>query len=123
MGGVGYWSSRQRGHTLWYSLHSIQALPQTKLHRYVPIQILNAGNFNYQLLIFFLAENFEIEFGRAPEDECGTASCFCDIQTPLYPWRQEILEETRTISVRIGQSGGKRGYAGITGEPAYVRSI
>ncbi len=55
-------------------------------------------------------------------NECGTASCGCGRQEPLLPWKQEKLPETRIISVRIGHSGGQRGYAGITGVcvcPAY----
>ncbi len=74
-------------------------------------------------LNILFADNLEIEFGRIPVDECGSSSCHCDSQAPLIPWRQSRLEETRTISVRIGQSGGKRGYAGITGEQHLLLSV
>ena len=56
----------------------------------------------------------QVNFSRTPLNECQQLQCSgCDVQ--LTPWRQPQLEHTFTIRARIGQSGGQRGYAGITG--------
>lgn len=56
-------------------------------------------------------------------NECGNASCGCQGRVSMVPWDRERLPETRTISVRIGQSGGKKGYAGITGMYSYAQTF
>ena len=39
----------------------------------------------------------------------------------MTPWKQPVLslEEETTIRAQIGQSGGQRGYAGITGQSGW----
>ena len=57
-----------------------------------------------------------MNFSRTPLNECQQLQCSAsDIQLP--PWRQPGLDigDTFTVYARIGQSGGQRGYAGITG--------
>ena len=37
----------------------------------------------------------------------------------MTPWEQPRLPPNTTITARIGQSGGERGYAGITGQAGW----
>lgn len=58
----------------------------------------------------------QVNFSRNPLNECQRLQCSgCDV--PLTPWTQPELDlgDDFTIHAKIGQSGGQRGYAGITG--------
>ena len=55
-----------------------------------------------------------VNFSRSPLDEC-TLQC-SDCEVPVVPWPRPVLNHTTVINARIGQSGSKQGYAGITGE-------
>ena len=64
-----------------------------------------------------LADPLQVNFSRSPLNECQQLQCSgCDV--PLTPWRQPELDlgDNFTVHARIGQSGGQRGYAGITGK-------
>ena len=57
-----------------------------------------------------------IDFGRDPVNQC-TLQC-SDCEVPVVPWTQPVLSHTTTITAQIGNSGGRQGYEGITGEAA-----
>lgn len=66
--------------------------------------------------LVLLADPLQVNFSRSPLNECQQLQCSgCDV--PLTPWRQPELDlgDSFTVHARIGQSGGQRGYAGITG--------
>ena len=63
-----------------------------------------------------LVDPLQVNFSRTPLNECQQLQCSgCDV--PLTPWIQPVLDlgDSFTVHARIGQSGGQRGYAGITG--------
>ena len=65
---------------------------------------------NYLLSFHTLIENVEINFGAAPT---GIRQC----NQPVAILAQSMTaEEPTTFRVRIGPSGGPRGYESITGE-------
>lgn len=58
----------------------------------------------------------QVNFSRTPLNECQQLQCSgCDV--PLTKWTQPVLDlgDSFEINAKIGQSGGQRGYAGITG--------
>jgi len=69
------------------------------------------------LLIHLLPANLTMNFSRPAVDECALQCSQCEVQ--VQPWPQPVLSHTTTITARIGQSGGERGYAGITGESIF----
>ena len=60
-----------------------------------------------------------INFNQTARDECNLQCSTCEVR--VTPWEQPrlSLEGETTIRVQIGQSGGQRGYAGITGQPGW----
>ena len=58
-------------------------------------------------------DNLKLNFSRTPVNECDLKCTQCEVT--LDPWPRPVLEHTTVIRAQIGQSGGERGYAGITG--------
>jgi hypothetical protein len=74
-------------------------------------------NFNTHIPTVIHIDPLQVNFSRNPLNECQQLQCSgCDV--PLTPWRQPQLDlgDSFTVHARIGQSGGQRGYAGITGK-------
>lgn len=66
----------------------------------------------YKLLFF--AENTFIDFGSIGDYACSPMES--DDDTPKKPWPRSVIRNTNVFSVRIGPSGGRRGYSAITSQ-------
>ncbi len=69
----------------------------------------------------FFAADLKVNFSRSPVDECDLQCSDCEVV--LEPWVRPILDHTTSIRARIGQSGGERGYAGITSMDVILLSV
>ena len=62
-----------------------------------------------------LVQSTKIAFDRAPTNNCGALMCSA---AEVCPWKEEVIDarnKNATFVAEIGQSGGIRGYEGITG--------
>ncbi|XP_013385793.1 protein Skeletor, isoforms B/C [Lingula anatina] len=62
-----------------------------------------------------------INFGRPPVNNCPEFQTLRPTIKPKKPWVPQTLsgENTRIFTARLGPTGGKRGYEGITGRPSW----
>ena len=62
-----------------------------------------------------LVQSTKIAFDRAPANNCPPQMCSAG---EVCPWEEEVIDARNrdaTFVAKIGQSGGTRGYFGITG--------
>ncbi|BES96550.1 Electron transfer DM13 [Nesidiocoris tenuis] len=60
-------------------------------------------------------EDVRIDFGSKNDGQCLGSLYNLPDEEELQPWKPEVIKSETMFSVRIGPSGGKRGYSAITG--------
>lgn len=65
-------------------------------------------------------DDVRIDFSSKDEHSC-TSSLYDrkEEEVKIKPWPTRVLSGENTITVRIGPTGGKRGYTAITGKPSW----
>ncbi|CAB0009425.1 unnamed protein product [Nesidiocoris tenuis] len=61
-------------------------------------------------------EDVRIDFGSKNDGQCLGSLYNLPDEEELQPWKPEVIKSETMFSVRIGPSGGKRGYSAITGK-------
>lgn len=60
-------------------------------------------------------DDVKIDFSSKDEHSCTSSLYDRKDESVVKPWPSRILSGENTITVRIGPTGGKRGYTAITG--------
>lgn len=65
------------------------------------------------------ADDIRIDFSSKSDHACTTSLFDLPDEDDLKPWPSAIITGETVFSVRIGPTGGKRGYTPITGQPSW----
>ena len=63
----------------------------------------------------YTTDDIKIDFSSKDEHSCTSSLYDRKDENAVKPWPSRILSGENTITVRIGPTGGKRGYTAITG--------
>lgn len=58
------------------------------------------------------SENTFLDFGSIGDFACTPIES--EDETPKKPWQRSVIKNTNVFSVRIGPSGGRKGFSAIT---------
>lgn len=65
---------------------------------------------------FVIEEDIRIDFGSRHDAQCANSLYNLPDEDALKPWPKALIYTENMFSVRIGPTGGKRGYTPITGQ-------
>lgn len=68
-----------------------------------------------------ISDDIRIDFSSRNDHTC-TTSLYNVVDDYIKPWEKNVIMGENQFTVRIGPTGGKRGYTPITGRPAWKYS-
>lgn len=67
-------------------------------------------------VFLYVADDMRIDFSSRNDHACTSSLFDLPTESALTPWEPKIITSVTKFSVKIGPTGGKRGYTPITGE-------
>ncbi|XP_014254156.1 protein Skeletor, isoforms B/C isoform X2 [Cimex lectularius] len=64
-------------------------------------------------------DDIRIDFGSKQDGQCTNSLYHLPEDEEIQPWPPAVIRDETVFSVRIGPTGGKRGYTPITGQPSW----
>ncbi|XP_075210705.1 protein Skeletor, isoforms B/C [Lycorma delicatula] len=64
-------------------------------------------------------DDMRIDFSSRNDHACSSSLFDLPMESTLTPWKPKIISLENQFTVRIGPTGGKRGYTPITGHPSW----